>query len=326
MTKSETASFWLSADGEAFYGPKDRQPIPDLSPMISSMTGFAREAGTTSAVNWAWEAKSVNGRSLDVRVRVPPGFDAVGEEARKTLSGLLGRGSVQVSLTVQRVETKRHAVRINTDVLTSLADALASLPPDLPFSPATMDGMLQVRGVVEVDEQDDQALGVDLQAVLVAAIGRVGQALMAARRSEGAALADVLAQQLATMNQLARQVEAHPDRSPEAIRARLQAQVASILDGQVTLDPSRLYQEAALLATRADVREELDRLFAHVESATQLLAPGGAIGRKLDFLSQELGREASTLCAKANHIEVSRIGLALRALVDQFREQVQNVE
>jgi uncharacterized protein (TIGR00255 family) len=301
-------------------------PIPDHFSMISSMTGFAREADTAGSVNWAWEVKSVNGRNLDVRVRVPPGFDAVGEDARRLLSGLIGRGSVQVGLTIQRLEMKRSGVKINTDVLTSLASSLASLPESLPFSPATMDGLLQVRGVVEVDDQDDQALNTELQAVLIAAIGQVGQALLQARQQEGAALAEVLFQQLSAMQELVSRVEIHPARSTEAIRARLQAQVTSLLDGKVTLDEGRLYQEAALLATRADVREELDRLSAHIESATQLLTAGGAIGRKLDFLAQEFGREASTLCAKANHVELSRIGLELRALVDQFREQVQNVE
>jgi uncharacterized protein (TIGR00255 family) len=294
--------------------------------MISSMTGFAREAGSSGTVSWAWEVKSVNGRNLDVRVRVPPGFDAVGEEARKLVAGCLTRGSVQIGLTVQRLEARRAAVRINTDVLTSLAGALASLPAELPFSPATMDGLLQVRGVVEVDDQEDQSLSADLQTSLVAAMAKASQALVLARQQEGAALHDVLSQQLASMRDLVTRVEDHPARTTEVIRARLQAQVAALLDGQTALDANRLYQEAAILATRADVREELDRLSSHVDATRELLAQGGAIGRKLDFLAQEFGREASTLCAKANHVELSRIGLELRALVDQFREQVQNVE
>ncbi|MGL4441824.1 MAG: YicC/YloC family endoribonuclease [Bosea sp. (in: a-proteobacteria)] len=290
------------------------------------MTGFAREAGSLGTVSWAWEAKSVNGRNLDVRVRVPPGFDAVGDEARKLVSGLMARGSIQIGLTVQRLDVRRAAVRINTDVLNSIASALASLPASMPFSPATMDGLLQVRGVVEVDDQDDQTLSEEIQAGLVAAIGKVARALVTARQQEGSALLDILSQQLASMVELVRSVEQHPARTSEAIRGRLQSQVAAILDGQTSLDVGRLYQEAALLATRADVREELDRLSAHIVSTKELLAQGGAIGRKLDFLSQEFGREASTLCAKANHVELSRIGLELRALVDQFREQVQNVE
>jgi uncharacterized protein (TIGR00255 family) len=294
--------------------------------MISSMTGFAREAGAARTLNWAWELKSVNGRNLDVRVRVPPGFDAVGEEARKQVSAALTRGAVQVGLTVQRVEARRTAVRINTEVLMSLADAIRELPPGLPFQPATMDGLLQVRGVVEVDDQDEQDLGALLQPDLVAAISRAAAALALARRQEGTVLGEVLSTQLARMRELVAQVEDHPARTVDAIRARLTVQVKAIMDGQASLDPARLHQEAALLATRADVREELDRLKAHIDASAALLAEGGAIGRKLDFLAQEFGREASTLCAKANHVELSRIGLELRALVDQFREQAQNVE
>jgi uncharacterized protein (TIGR00255 family) len=294
--------------------------------MISSMTGFAREAGAAGNLNWAWELKSVNGRNLDVRVRVPPGFDAVGEEARKLVSAALTRGAVQVGLTVQRVEARRTAVRINTEVLMSLADAIRALPPGLPFQPATMDGLLQVRGVVEVDDQNEQDLGALLQPDLVATISRAADALALARRQEGTVLGEVLSTQLARMRELVAQVEDHPARTVDAIRARLTMQVKAIMDGQASLDPARLHQEAALLATRADVREELDRLKAHIDASAALLAEGGAIGRKLDFLAQEFGREASTLCAKANHVALSRIGLELRALVDQFREQAQNVE
>jgi uncharacterized protein (TIGR00255 family) len=294
--------------------------------MISSMTGFAREAGTAGSLTWAWELKSVNGRNLDVRVRVPPGFDAVGEEARKQVSAALTRGAVQVGLTVQQVDARRTSVRINTDVLMSLAEAIRTLPPALPFQPATMDGLLQVRGVVEVDDSDDQDLGAQLQPDLVAAVSRAASALALARRQEGAALNEVLRGQLARMRELVGQVEDHPARTVDAIRARLAGQVQALMDGQASLDPARLYQEAVLLATRADVREELDRLKAHIDASAALLAEGGAIGRKLDFLAQEFGREASTLCAKANHVELSRIGLELRALVDQFREQAQNVE
>jgi uncharacterized protein (TIGR00255 family) len=294
--------------------------------MISSMTGFAREAGTAGSLTWAWELKSVNGRNLDVRVRVPPGFDAVGEEARKQVSAALTRGAVQVGLTVQQVDARRTSVRINTVVLMSLAEAIRTLPPALPFQPATMDGLLQVRGVVEVDDSDDQDLGAQLQPDLVAAVSRAAAALALARRQEGAALNEVLRGQLARMRELVGQVEDHPARTVDAIRARLAGQVQALMDGQASLDPARLYQEAVLLATRADVREELDRLKAHIDASAALLAEGGAIGRKLDFLAQEFGREASTLCAKANHVELSRIGLELRALVDQFREQAQNVE
>ncbi len=294
--------------------------------MISSMTGFAREAGSLGSGSWAWEIKSVNGRSLYIRVRVPPGFDAIGEDARKLLASSLVRGSVQAGLTIQRVETRRTSVKINTDMLLSLGNAINALPADLPFKPATMDGLLQIRGVVEVDEPDEHAIGADLQAVLRVAASDATKALTVARRQEGVVLGDVLNGQLTQMREFVALIESHPERTTDAVRTRLQGQVAALITGHATLDSSRLYQEAALLATRADVREELDRLQAHIDAATELLARGGAIGRKLDFLAQEFGREASTLCAKASHVDLSRAGLELRAIVDQFREQTQNVE
>jgi len=294
--------------------------------MISSMTGFAREAGTFGSLSWAWEIKSVNGRNLDVRVRVPLGFDASGEDARKVVSAAITRGAVQVGLTIQRSEQRKVGVKINTEVLASLVKAIGDLPSGLPINPASLDGLLQVRGVVEVDEQEEQGLPAELQALLLRGIEVATAAFVVARRQEGVALADLMTRQLAQMGTLVDAVETHPQRSGEAIRTRLQAQVSALLDAHATLDPGRLYQEAAIIATRADVREELDRLAAHVAAAQGLFAQGGAIGRKLDFLAQEFGREASTLCAKAGSVELSAIGLELRALVDQFREQAQNVE
>lgn len=290
------------------------------------MTGFAREAGSFGSLTWAWEIKSVNGRNLDVRVRVPPGFDANGEDARKVVSAAVTRGAVQVGLTVQHSEQRKVGVRINTDVLASLVKAIGDLPSGLPVNPASLDGLLQVRGVVEMDEQEQQGLPVELQSVLLRGIEAATTSFVVARQQEGIALAELMTRQLSQMGALVEAVETHPQRSVDAIRARLQAQVGALLDAHETLDPARLYQEAAIIATRADVREELDRLVAHVAAAQGLFALGGAIGRKLDFLAQEFGREASTLCAKAGSVELSAIGLELRALVDQFREQAQNVE
>ncbi len=294
--------------------------------MMSSMTGFSREAGSFGVFAWAWEIKSVNGRNLDIRVRVPPSYDAVGEEARKIVSAAIVRGAVQVGLTIQRAEARRPSVRINRDVLMSLVEALKALPPSLAVQPATMDGLLQVRGVVEADEQDDLTLSAEFQAALVHGIRAATSSFVAARHQEGSALGDVLDRQLARMQSLVDAVEHHPARTVDAIRARLQSQVAAIMAGGPSLDSARLHQEAALLATKADVREELDRLGAHIAASKDLFAQGGAIGRKLDFLAQEFGREASTLCAKANGIALSQLGLELRAVVDQFREQAQNVE
>ncbi|MGJ3262558.1 MAG: YicC/YloC family endoribonuclease [Salinarimonas sp.] len=292
---------------------------------IASMTGFAREAGTTGATAWALEAKSVNGRGLDVRPRTPPGFDAIGEEARRVLSQALARGQVQLSLTLQRA-AGAPKVRVNREVLQGLLDALADVHVPDGVAPASLDGLLAVRGVIELEEGDAAEDPAGLAADLRAALPRLAAALAAARREEGAALEAVIGGQLAAISDLVAQAEAHPGRSAEAVRARLVSQVAPLVEAHGGLDPARLHQEAALIATRADIREELDRLAAHVAQARALLAEGGAVGRRLDFLAQEFGRESNTLCAKAGDVALSRIGLALQHVVDQLREQVQNVE
>lgn len=294
---------------------------------IASMTGFAREAGITGPYQWAWEIKTVNGRGLEVRVRMPAGLEAVGEEARNQLLKALTRGQGQLNLTLARASTAPR-LRVNQEALQSLLDAIGDLSLPETVKPASLDGLLAVRGVVEVDEgaaepgQDDALL----PALKAAVVGLI-DSLKEARLQEGRALTSVLSQQLDRISGLVDQAEAAPARQPEAIRARLQAQITQILEaGGATLDPTRLHQEAVLIAARADIREELDRLRAHVEAARSLLAEGGAVGRRLDFLAQEFGREANTLCAKANDVSLSRIGLELKSVIEQFREQVQNVE
>jgi len=294
---------------------------------IASMTGFAREAGITGPYQWAWEIKTVNGRGLEVRVRMPAGLEAVGEEARNQLLKALTRGQGQLNLTLARASTAPR-LRVNQEALQSLLDAIGGLSLPETVKPASLDGLLAVRGVVEVDEgaaepgQDDA-----LVPALKAAVAGLIDSLKEARLQEGRALTGVLSQQLDRISGLVDQAEAAPARQPEAIRVRLQAQITQILEaGGATLDPARLHQEAVLIAARADIREELDRLRAHVEAARALLAEGGAVGRRLDFLAQEFGREANTLCAKANDVSLSRIGLELKSVIEQFREQVQNVE
>jgi uncharacterized protein (TIGR00255 family) len=193
--------------------------------------------------------------------------------------------------------------------------------------PASLDGLLSVRGVVELDDDAaDPSQDEGLVETLRAGIGALIASLKAARLKEGQALAAVLGQQLDVISRLVDEAEAAPARQPDAIRTRLEAQIAELLDGKATLDPARLHQEAVLIAARADIREELDRLRAHVDAARGLLQEGGSVGRRLDFLAQEFGREANTLCAKANDVSLSRIGLELKAVIEQFREQVQNVE
>ena len=293
---------------------------------IASMTGFAREAGVTGAYQWAWELKAVNGRGLEVRVRTPSGLDAMGEEARGQILKALARGQGQLNLSLSRASSAPK-LRVNQDVLQSLLSALGSLSLPETVKPASLDGLLAVRGVVELDDDaTDPGQDEELAAALRNGIGALIEALKSARLKEGQALAAVLGQQLDLISQLVEEAQAAPARQPEAIRARLEAQLAELLDGKHALDPARLHQEAVLIAARADIREELDRLRAHVDAARSLLQEGGAVGRRLDFLAQEFGREANTLCAKANDVSLSRIGLELKAVIEQFREQVQNVE
>lgn len=291
---------------------------------IESMTGFARVSGTTGVHGWAWEIRSVNGRGLDVRVRVPPGFELLAEAARKRLTGAFARGTLHANLSISR-DAGPARPRINEAALGALLDAVARMPASQAVRPPSYDGLLAVRGVVELSDESEDALSV-LEAPLTAALDEVVTALKEARSSEGRALDSVIAGHLASIARLTGEAEAHPARSTEAIRDRLAAQVRALLETGQPLDPLRLHQEAALLAVKADIREELDRLQAHVEALRALLGQGGPIGRKLDFLSQEFGREASTLCAKAGDAGLSRIGLDLRTVVDQMREQVQNVE
>ena len=293
---------------------------------IASMTGFAREAGVTGAYQWAWELKTVNGRGLEVRVRTPSGLDAVGEEARGQILKSLTRGQGQLNLSLSRASSAPK-LRVNQDVLQSLLSALGDLKLPDNVNPASLDGLLAVRGVVELeDDAADPAQDEALVVALKAGVGALIEALKAARLKEGLALSGVLGQQLNVISRFVDEAEASPARQPDAIRARLEAQIAELVDGKSALDPARLHQEAVLIAARADIREELDRLRAHVDSARELLQEGGPVGRRLDFLAQEFGREANTLCAKANDVSLSRIGLELKAVIEQFREQVQNVE
>ena len=293
---------------------------------IASMTGFAREAGIVGPFQWAWEIKTVNGRGLEVRVRTPPGFDGIGEEARGQVLKALTRGQGQLTLALTRAATAPK-VRINREVLQALLAALATVEVPKNVEPASIDGLLAVRGVVEVDEEvADPAHDAALAEALRGGVAALIESLKAARLSEGRALAGVLVAQIGTIERLVDEADASPARRPAAVRARLQALIGELLEGRAGLDPDRLHQEAVLIAARADIREELDRLRAHGEAARDLIAQGGPVGRRLDFLAQEFGREANTLCAKANDVSLSRIGLELKAVVEQFREQVQNVE
>jgi len=293
------------------------------------MTGYARSEGSDSQVSWVWEAKSVNGRGLELRVRLPSGHDALEPVAREAVARHCRRGNIQVSLNVTRV-VEAPSVRVNTRLLEQVLGVCQEMAARFPtVAPASWDGLLAVRGVVEATEAEDidaEAVRLGRETAMKATLDTMLAALSAMRLGEGARLAAVLTAQLDEVEGLAARAGATASLRPEAVKARLKAQVAAVLEAAPALPEDRLAQEVALIAVKADIREELDRLVAHVAAARELIAGGGAIGRKLDFLSQEFNREANTLCSKASDVELTRIGLDLKAVIDQFREQVQNIE
>ncbi|MCM5558366.1 YicC/YloC family endoribonuclease [Pleomorphomonas sp. JP5] len=292
---------------------------------LNSMTGFARLDGSATGNRFAWELRAVNGRGLDLRLRLPPGFDAVEAAVRRKASEALSRGNVSINLTVTR-ETSTQTFRIDEALLSTLIDTARRLSGTPGIRDASLDGLLAVRGVVEVVEAaPDEESAKAFEAELVSAFGKVLSDFQASRAAEGVALSRILGNQIDEIARLVAEAEALPARTPEAIRDRLEEQLAVLL-AREDIDPQRLHVEAALIATRADVREEIDRLKAHISQARELLASEAAVGRRLDFLAQEFNRESNTLCSKSNDTALTRIGLALKAVVDQFKEQVQNVE
>jgi uncharacterized protein (TIGR00255 family) len=293
---------------------------------LSSMTGFARAQGVSGAYAWAWELKSVNAKGFDLRLRTPQGWDAIDAPVRAKAAEALARGTVYGNLTIER-QGVTPTVKINEGVLNAVLGAVESLKSRIAAAPPSVEGILGLKGVIEVSEEEEN---VDQRAAAeTAAISGFGAALadlVKARRDEGAALARMLATRLDEIAALTDRAEKSPGRQADAIKARLSEQVAILLEASNRFDPDRLHQEAALLASKADIREELDRLRVHVTQGKKLLAAGGPVGRRLDFLSQELNRESNTLCAKSNDVELTNIGLELKSVVEQFREQVQNLE
>jgi uncharacterized protein (TIGR00255 family) len=293
---------------------------------LMSMTGFARKSGARGPVSWHLEAKSVNGRGLEVRSRLPAGFEALDLRIRALAQERFKRGNLQVVLAISR-ESAQTKIRINREALKEILDAIDELDEEIDADPPTIDGILGLRGVIEAveaeeSEEEHEALENDLLADVKEAFER----LHGARGEEGVRLAGILADQIAGIERLIREAQAVAASQPDLLRKRLQEQLRLLLEARPPLSEERLTQEVALLATKADVREEIDRLLAHIAQARTLLTSNDAAGRRLDFLSQEFMREANTLCSKAEDIALTRIGLELKAIIDQFREQVQNVE
>ena len=291
---------------------------------VASMTGYARAEGGANGTTWLWEVKSVNGRSLDVRCRLGNGLDRLEPVVRERTAAAISRGSLSVSLQCARTGAGR-TVTINDELVRRVMAAAAEISGGM--GTLSLDAVFAIPGVVEIGEPDQSDVAREQSDhAMVKDLDRALTSLNSARREEGARLAVVLRTQLDEIVALSGDASRCAAAQPDAIRAHVMARVAALLGDGAPLPTDRLAQEVALLAIKADVREELDRLSAHAEAGRDLLQAGGAVGRRLDFLAQEFAREANTLCAKSSDAELTRVGLALKAVIDRFREQVQNLE
>ncbi|HSD92997.1 MAG TPA: YicC/YloC family endoribonuclease [Methyloceanibacter sp.] len=293
---------------------------------LKSMTGFARADGQHGDTAWHWEVRSVNGRNLDLRLRLPSGFDAIEIRARGLAQEKLARGNCTISLWVKR-EGGQTEIRLNEAALRQ-AEAVVERARDLTgLKPARLDTLLGMRGVVEaVEGEESEEAQAALQHALLASLAAALDQLIGARASEGERLQAVIEKQLAAIGALVERAANVSGRQPEAVAVRLQEQIARLTEPGSNLDPDRLHQEALLLAAKADIQEELDRLRAHVAAAGELIESNRPVGRKFEFLAQEFNREANTICSKAADVELSRTALELKTVIDQLREQVQNIE
>jgi uncharacterized protein (TIGR00255 family) len=293
---------------------------------LSSMTGYARASSALDGLHWQWEIKSVNGKGLDVRCRVPPGFETLDLPVREIAQRNLKRGNIQIGLTCDRGGAEQQ-LAVNETALEQVVVLAERLRERLGGAPPQIETLLGLRGIMDVAAPiQDEAQTVKRDQAMLKNAEEAFQALTVARKAEGAKLATVLSLHLNRIEKLVVAARDNPARSVEAIRVRLAEQVARLMEASVSFDQDRLYQEAVLLATRADIAEEIDRLTAHIEAARRLLLSSEPAGRQLDFLAQEFNREANTLCSKASDRSLTTIGLELKTVIDQMREQVQNIE
>ena len=291
------------------------------STAVASMTGFARAEGGHGGATWQWEVRSVNGRGLEVRAKLATGLDRLEPQVRERTAAAVARGSVSISLRVTRPGEAR-AVSVNRELVWALRSVAAELGETV-----SLDAVFAVPGVVEVsDPTEDEAERERLDAAMLADLDRALADLKIARRAEGGRIGAILSGLLDEIAAITKAAAGNASAQPDLLRAKFTQRVAEMLADTPPLAPDRLAQEVALLALKADVREEIDRLGAHIAAGRDLLAEGGPVGRKLDFLTQELGREANTLCSKSADADLTRAGLALKVAIERFREQVQNLE
>lgn len=300
--------------------------------LLSSMTGFARKSGHSEsgevAFDWAWEIKSVNGKGLDVKTRLPGGIEEISFELKNIAQKFFERGSLSVCLELNGSQ-KEPKLKINHDLLqqaTAAAIELYRKNPDFIRPPAASE-LLQITGVAEVENgsHDEEAMQA-LRADLLAGFAECCAALQADRQKEGQKIKAVLAQMVDKIAKLTDDIAAIAAGAPQALRQKLQQQIAELAGEECGISEERLAQEVVLLVNRADIREEIDRLHAHIKTARQLLESGQTLGRRFDFLCQEFNRETNTTCSKAFDIEIINRGMELKAVIEQLREQVQNME
>ncbi|KPB02407.1 YicC/YloC family endoribonuclease [Ahrensia marina] len=297
---------------------------------LQSMTGFG--SGSAQADNRVvtCDMRSVNGKSLDIRVRLPSGLEAVEAQIKKRIAQSVARGNVQVSISVDTTKAANSPV-INRDLFSAIAKEGRALAIEYGLAAPTTDAILAVRGVILTEDQAQNVTSPEEQEAFAEAVIKASDAalaqLVAMRESEGKALKSILSGHLQHIAQLTEKARTDEANGQEQIHARLKAQIDQLLFlSGVDIDAQRLAAEAALLATKADIREEIDRLAAHVKAAENYLEEGGVAGKKLDFLSQEFNRETNTICSKSTSATLTATGLSLKAVNDQFREQVQNLQ
>ncbi len=292
---------------------------------LKSMTGFAGGDGRFGSLDWHWEIRTLNSRGLDVRMRLPHGLEGIEASVRDACKRHFARGNCQINLTVQR-EASGARARLNESMLADVATIVERARSLVDAPRPALDGLLAIKGVIEYEEPEDEPDAEARNKELMKDLDRVLEDVVAARIAEGSHLSAAIQEQIDEIEQLVKTIDESPARTPEAIGERLQEQISRLLQNGHEFDQQRLHQEAALLATKSDLNEEIERLKAHISSARELLQQKEPVGRQLEFLSQEFNREANTICSKSNDVDVTNAGLALKAVIDRMREQVQNIE